>query len=273
MNSLEKYNLGNWFGKECTLRGIDSTTIDFEAEVDSTLSYYENKEHLSKMIDRISPAEKLGIYEDCEREIAKRDMENAKLKTKLAKYQKIMQTRPSEYIRRLCRNLGLSWLVERETWELSKKLSYFDLAQPETIPALICLASRKHGIPIPPRKVAELADVERKPLLRKYWRLAKKFGLDHRPLDTHELLSRAGERLPLSEHVLERARVILEVYESNNGQGKNPRATVAATIHIVARESNIQLAQRRLSEVLSVAPSTIRDRVRDMRNWLLYAPS
>lgn len=240
-----------WFVRECKNRGIDQTTIDFEAIVDSTHTYQENKKFLLDEIKKASPT----------KEIAERDAKIVRLETKL---QKIMKTRPSEYIRRLCRTLGLPSLVAQETWKLSTRLGRSNFAQPETIPALVCLASRMHGMPLPLRKVAELAVIDCRTLSRKYWWLLKKFGMCFKPLDARESLSNAGNRLSLPEKVLERARVILEHYEQKRRQGKNPRATAAAAIYMAVMEKGISLTQRRLSEVTGAAVSTIRERYNDI---------
>jgi hypothetical protein len=55
MTYLEVANLYEWFLKRCSEVGIDPATIDFEAEVDWSLSYWENQANLETKILKFIP--------------------------------------------------------------------------------------------------------------------------------------------------------------------------------------------------------------------------
>ena len=216
MHPFLRANLMRWFGRECKLRDIDPTTIDFEAIVDSTLTYQENKQILLDELRKVAslregaaPRDEEEIFAEYETKIARLEAKNARLEALIAGFRKVMETRPAEYMHTLCRVLGLPLKVKRETWKLYQKSNPHGPVQQETIPALVWLASRKHGIPLPHRKVAELALMDRRTFSSRCWRLVKKLDLRFQPLNPRELLSSAGQRLSLPEKVLERARAIL----------------------------------------------------------------
>ena len=209
LNYLSLKRLVEWVEKECITRGVDPATLDFEAIVDPMLNFGENKAILSTEMEKVSEswgAEVFEEYEEFEKKIAERDTKIVKLESELARLRKILRARPAERIRRLCCALILPLKVERETWKLYRKSNPHGPVQQETIPALVWLASRKHGIPLPHRKVAELALMDRRTFSSRCWRLVKKLDLRFQPLNPRELLSSAGERLSLPEKVLERAR-------------------------------------------------------------------
>lgn len=265
MNHLSRKTLTKWFERECITRGFDPTTFDFEAIVDSTLTYGENKAILLEELGGAPSAEEAAFGEYEER-IAKLEAENDRLRKREARRK--ARTSPIEQIRELCRILELTLTIEKKTWEFYRRLSHRSSTLLGTIPALVYLAGRNHGMALSPREVAELAFMDRKTFSHRYLCLAKELDLRYRPLDPRELLTNARKRLSLPEKVIERTRVILEDYVPKRGCGKSPRSTMVAAVHIAMVDSGIRMSLHRLSNVLGASPSTVRDRHMEMKAFL-----
>jgi len=76
MTYLELEKLYEWFLNRCDELGIDPWTIDFEAIVDNTLSYYENQARLERELVSLTPApvefEELEYYKKRVEELERR---------------------------------------------------------------------------------------------------------------------------------------------------------------------------------------------------------
>jgi len=83
MTYLELERLYEWFLDRCEEAGVDPAAIDFEALVDSTLSYYENQANLETQIIGLIPtpmeAEELEYYKRRVEELEKRIEEMEKV--------------------------------------------------------------------------------------------------------------------------------------------------------------------------------------------------
>jgi transcription initiation factor TFIIB len=163
----------------------------------------------------------------------------------------------------LCSRLDLPEEIISEVREICERIPERE-RQPETAPAVICLVARRSGHPVSPRRVADEIGINRRRFLQRYWRLMRVLGISVSIPTPDVALMRIRQvgRSTLPERVLEEAREILTRYERS--QGKNPRAVAAAAVYIAASRNGTRLTHRQIADVFSIAPSTVRERCKEM---------
>jgi transcription initiation factor TFIIIB Brf1 subunit/transcription initiation factor TFIIB len=131
------------------------------------------------------------------------------------------------------------------------------------IGAVLVLTSRKEGVPIPIRPVAEAAEIDVKALKRLVRTLPDEIGYetvtslstDYLPFLRREL-NLDGDTVAAAYQVLER------VAEIGSASGSHPAGTAAAAVYL-ASEGN--LTQRAIAEAVGVSTETVRVRLLDCR--------
>lgn len=121
MNFLQVYKLYEIFLDRCNIYGIDPQTIDFDAIVDWSLTYEENKDLLDRNLLAFKPAEEFYNREWEELEYWKKKAEELEKKLEEVEKSGIFKEKEREYIEEINRLKKKIEMKEREIEELSKR--------------------------------------------------------------------------------------------------------------------------------------------------------
>ena len=132
--------------------------------------------------------------------------------------------------------------------------------------ATACLyaACRQESLPRSLEEIEDVSRVERKEIGRTYRYVSKALGLEMKPVDPKQYVSRYCSELDLSEKVKTKSMEIIdETAKKGLLSGKSPTGYAAAAIYAAALLCNEKKTQREVAEVAQVTEVTIRNRYQE----------
>jgi transcription initiation factor TFIIB len=135
--------------------------------------------------------------------------------------------------------------------------------------ACLYAACRIEGVPRSLEEIESASRVERKEISRTYRYIEKELGLQIKPVDPAQYVSRFCSELGLDEEVKNKAQYIIDVCkEVDLLSGKSPTGFAAAAIYAAARLCDKNVTQREVAEVSNVTEVTIRNRYQEQMKLL-----
>lgn len=134
---------------------------------------------------------------------------------------------------------------------------------------LIYIVARDEGEPRTLDEISEVVRAEKRDVGKSYRYIGRELGLNIIPPLPEDYLERFGEKLGLSDEVVETAKETVErAYDKNIISGKSSKGIAAASLYLSAYAEGEKRSLNEMSDVLSVTTVTIRERARDLRDAL-----
>jgi transcription initiation factor TFIIB len=135
--------------------------------------------------------------------------------------------------------------------------------------ACLYAACRIENVPRSLEEIESASRVERKEISRTYLYIEQELGLQIKPVDPAQYVSRFCSELGLDEEVKKKAKYIIDVCkEVDLLSGKSPTGFAAAAIYAAARLCDKDVTQREVAEVSNVTEVTIRNRYQEQMKLL-----
>jgi len=130
--------------------------------------------------------------------------------------------------------------------------------------ASLYAACRQESLPRSLEEIEDVSRVERKEIGRTYRYVSKALGLEMKPVDPKQYVSRYCSELELSEKVKTKSMEIIDTTaEKGLLSGKSPTGYAAAAIYAAALLCNEKKTQREVADVAQVTEVTIRNRYQE----------
>jgi len=131
------------------------------------------------------------------------------------------------------------------------------------------VACRQFSVPRTLEEIAAVTKVDKKEIGRSYRFLARELGIKLAPTSPIDYIPRFASDLKLSGAVQGRAIEILsEVVSQGLTSGRGPMGVAAAALYVAAVLNNEQRTQREVAEVARVTEVTVRNRYKEMVEYL-----
>jgi transcription initiation factor TFIIB len=125
--------------------------------------------------------------------------------------------------------------------------------------AIVYLVSRNNGVPRTLTETAEVINEEERIVGKNYRYIARKLGLDIRPVKPTKLLPRYASNLGISGEVEGRVRSVIERgREKNFLAGRKPSSVISGAMYYVSCVDELGITQKSISEACGVTEVTVR---------------
>jgi len=168
-------------------------------------------------------------------------------------------------------------LIQREDTALllrkMKKINHFKRTRNGVIVgSALFVICRRYGIACDLKRIGRVLNVKLSDLWRCYCSVKKELKIyvpvySSRP-QIKQLISRYSARVELPEHFKRKAITLSDGLDKDYLIGKKPRALSAALIYIIARQNNLNISEKKISEAARTSDTTIRKNCRSITNHL-----
>lgn len=135
--------------------------------------------------------------------------------------------------------------------------------------SVLYVACRQFSVPRTLEEVAAVTKVDKKEIGRSYRFLARELGIKLAPTSPIDYIPRFASELKLSGEVQGKAIEILsKVISMGLTSGRGPMGVAAAALYIAAVMNDEQRTQREVAEVARVTEVTVRNRYKEMVEYL-----
>lgn len=131
--------------------------------------------------------------------------------------------------------------------------------------AIIYLACRLHGEPIPLKKIAKLENIKKDRIARTYKEICRITEINPFPNTAEQYIEKFCNELSLSDDIKELCRTLYsEAKRRGIVNSKNPIGIACSLIYIACKLRGIKVTQKNLMDISGVTEVTIRNRYREI---------